>query len=328
MTPRHDEPRIIIAGASSLLGAELRSLFESGRFATADFRLVDEESLAGTLTEAGGEAAVIQTAEEGAFSGAQFVFFAGSAEFTRRQAESALQSGARVIDLSGAMINRPDAHPYLPGLSASAPAPPAGPLWIPSAAATMAVMLALALRNLELRRISATCLLPVSEAGRAGIEELETQTTQLLSFQNAGKAIFDAQVAFSVLDRFGEASKVSLGAVRKRVREEVRACLAGHKLAAAIQVLHAPLFYGTTLSACAEISPKADVSAILHACQAAGFQVAEGGPSNISVAGESFAQMARPEPDPAEPGAWWFWCAADNVRLPAAQSVQFAEGLA
>ena len=49
--------RIVIAGAASLLGAELKSLLEESKFAGWDFRLVDEEIAAGTLTEAGGEPA-------------------------------------------------------------------------------------------------------------------------------------------------------------------------------------------------------------------------------------------------------------------------------
>ena len=59
--------RIVIAGASSLLGAELKSLLEESRFAASEFRLVDEETAAGMLTEAGGEPAVIQPVEESSF---------------------------------------------------------------------------------------------------------------------------------------------------------------------------------------------------------------------------------------------------------------------
>src|SRR3989442_15495712 len=76
--------RMVIAGASSLLGAELKSLLEESRFAGWEFRLVDEEILAGTLTEAGGETAVIKPGEGGRFEKARFVVFAGSPEFTRR----------------------------------------------------------------------------------------------------------------------------------------------------------------------------------------------------------------------------------------------------
>ena len=63
-----DSHRIVIAGASSLLGAELKSLLEESRFASWDFRLVDEVAAVGTLTEAGGEPAVILPVEEGSSS--------------------------------------------------------------------------------------------------------------------------------------------------------------------------------------------------------------------------------------------------------------------
>src|SRR5258706_16321561 len=107
-TPR-DSQRIVIAGASSLLGAELKSLLEESRFAGWDLSLVDEETAAGTLTEAGGEPAVIQPVEEGTFSRAKLIFFAGSAAFTERNLP-ARDSGAIVIDLSGAALKIDDAR--------------------------------------------------------------------------------------------------------------------------------------------------------------------------------------------------------------------------
>jgi len=37
--------------------------------------------------------------------------------------------------------------------------------------------------------------------------------------------------------------------------------------------------------------------------------------------------LALPESDPAQPGTWWFWGAADNIRLPAATAIKLAEKL-
>src|SRR5215475_3735299 len=112
MTSR-DSKRLVIAGASSLLGIELKSLLEESLLADWDFRLVDEESASGTLTEAGGEAAVIQPVEQDSFDKARFVFFAGSQGFTRANLESASRSGATVIDLSGAVAGNSAATPWL-----------------------------------------------------------------------------------------------------------------------------------------------------------------------------------------------------------------------
>src|SRR4030081_721796 len=112
---RHSN-RIVIAGASSLLGAELRTVLSESRFAGADFSLVDEPIVAGTLTEAGGEPAVIQPVEEGSFNGAQLIFFTGSSEFTKRKLSAALNTGAKIIDLSGAAVEREDAVAWFPKL--------------------------------------------------------------------------------------------------------------------------------------------------------------------------------------------------------------------
>src|SRR5271167_1151437 len=100
-----DSNRIVIAGASSLLGAELKSLLEESKFAGWDLRLVDEEVAAGTLTEARGEPAVIQKVEEGSFEKARIIFFTGSSDFTLANFEMASRSGTVIIDLSGYSVS-------------------------------------------------------------------------------------------------------------------------------------------------------------------------------------------------------------------------------
>ena len=326
----HDSRRIVIAGASSLLGVELKSLLEESRLATWDFRLVDEKIAAGLLTEAAGEAVVIQPVDEDALAKAALVFFAGSEKFTAANLDFAKRSGTAIIDLTGALAG--GATPWLGQNSAAqkAVSSDSGRLFfVPSAAAEAIAKLALALSSHRVRHLTAVAFQPVSEAGKPGIEELEAQTSQLLSFQSLGKQLFDAQVAFNLLDRFGPESMHRLSDFTSRVRKEVRACLAGGAGMPAIQVLHAPVFYGTAFTACAEFSGEVTREAVLAACRTAGCLVTpeDAAPSNISVAGESFLHLAPPQRDFASPGSWWFWGAADNIRLPAWSAVQLAEKL-
>ena len=326
--------RIVIAGASSLLGAELKSLLEESRFAGREFRLVDEEILAGTLTEAGGEPAVIQPVEEGSFEKARLVFFAGSSEFTRRNLKAASGSGAVVIDLSGGIAGEAKTVAWFPKLDTLLEREfkkDAAAYAIPSAAATAAATLALALSKNGMRRVAIVFFQPVSEAGRAGVEELESQTGQLLSFQGVGRPVFDTQVAFNMVDRFGPASAQKLEAIRERVRMETKASIGKKAAMPAIQIVHAPVFYGTAFSAWAELEPGADDAKIAQACSDAGFMLSaegDGPPSNVGATGEKSIVLAKPEADPSQPGGWWFWGAADNIRLPAANAVKLAEMLA
>jgi aspartate-semialdehyde dehydrogenase len=325
--------RIVIAGASSLLGAELKSLLEESKFAAWDFRLVDEAIAAGTLTEAGGEPAVILPVEEGSFDKARFVFFAGSPGFVERNFKAALAAGAVVIDFSGKAWTKDLAvNPWFTKLDEFRETkftPAAEHFWIPSAAAVAAVLLSLGLKQLGLKKMSITFLRPVSEAGRAGIEELESQTGQLLSLQSVGQPVFDTQVAFALSDRYGEESRENLSACESRLREEVLECTSGFGIQPAIRVLHAPVFYGYTFSANAELDPSARLEQVSAACAAAGFMLAEKGAivANLTAAGENAIQLAQPEADPSQPGNWWFWGAADNIRLPAWNAVKLAEKL-
>ena len=328
-----DSLRIVIAGASSLLGAELKSLLEQSRFAASDFRLLDEELAAGTLTAAGGEPAVIRPVEEDSFDRARFVFFAGSPEFTRANFALAQRNGAAIIDLSGYAVSLSQSVPWFRGLEslrgqASADKPRL--VTIPSAAAEMLIRLRFALSELGLNSMSATILQPVSAWGKLAIEELETQTTHLLALQTPGKQLFDAQVAFNTLHRFGPSSRFDLGAALANLRDEVRSSLGGNGIVPAIQLLHVPAFYGTTLSVCAELDTSVDVARIQSAYKAGGLSMVQPpeSPSNVSVAEESTVVLAPASPDPARPGSWWFWGAADNIRLPAWNAVKLAEKLA
>jgi aspartate-semialdehyde dehydrogenase len=335
MSLERESTRIVIAGASSLLGAELKSLLEQGRFAIADFRLFDEELAAGTLTEAGGEPVVIQPVEQDSFNRARFVFFTGSPAFTKANLDLALRSGALVIDLSGHSASIADAMPWFRGFDSlhgqlSAADTQSKLVSIPSAAAEAIVRMAFGLADLRLRALTVTVLQSVSVWGRFAIEELEQQTSHLLSFQPTGTDLFDAQVAFNTMVQFGEKSRFDLRATAATLRAEVSSCLRGSAVVPAIQLVHVPAFYGITFSICAELDPTADVNAVEAAIKAAGFSAKseDDPPNNISAAEETSVGLAKPARDEAVPGIWWFWGAADNIRLRAWNAVKLVETLA
>jgi len=337
MAAGRNSQRIVIAGASSLLGGELKTLLEESRFADWDLRLVDEENAAGTLTEAGGEAAVIQRVDEDTFKGARYVFLTGSTPFGRLCARPARNAGATLIDFTRATISDPDATPWFPkieALTGKTVVKQAKTFYVFSAGGAAAASLALVLRPFALRRMVAVMFRPVSESGREGIEELETQTSQLLSFQGVGSVVFGTQAAFNLLSRFTSKSRVDLQSEGLQIRAEVSAAIADANEDAKISLnlVHAPVFYGMTFSACADLGEDADANKLSHALQEAGWSVAAdgetgAGPSNVSAAGESQLLFGEPRADLSRTGAWWFWAAADNLRMPAASGIKLAERL-
>jgi aspartate-semialdehyde dehydrogenase len=335
MAVDRNSQRLVIAGASSLLGGELKTLLGESRFAGWDLRLVDEENIAGTLTEAGGEAAVIQRMEEDTFRGARYAFLAGSTAFGKLCLGLAREAGATIIDFTHATLSDPDATPWFPKietLAGKSVKRNAKTFSVFSAGAMAAASLALVLRKFGLQRLVAVMFRPVSDTGRNGIEELETQTSQLLSFQSIGSQVFGTQTAFNLLPRFGAGSKEDLQREGLEIRAEVSAAVGdvNEDAKISLNLVHAPVFYGLTFSACADLGEGVDSAKLIAACREAGWVVtgdAEAGPSNVSVAGESQLFMSEPRADLSRAGAWWFWGATDNLRLPAASGIKLADWL-
>jgi aspartate-semialdehyde dehydrogenase len=278
---------------------------------------------------------VIQRVEEDTFRGAKYAFLAGSTTFGKICLGPAREAGATIIDFTHATLLDPDATPWFPkieALTGKSIARNAKTFSVFSAGGTAAANLALVLQKFELQRLVAVIFRPVSETGRNGIEELETQTSQLLSFQSIGSEVFGTQSAFNLLPRFGEDSKEDLPGEGLEIRAEVAAAVGdvNEDRKISLNLIHAPVFYGMTFSACADLGEGTDAAKLIVACKEAGWAIAEdtdAGPSNVSVAGESQLFMSEPRADLSRAGAWWFWGAADNLRMPAASGIKLADWL-
>jgi len=335
MAADRNSKNIVIAGASSLLGNELKSLLEESRFASWDLHLVDEDVAVGTLTEAGGEPAMIQKVDEDTFRGAHFVFLTGSKAFSKRCLAPAQEAGATVGDFSGATLSVPDATPWFPKIQALTGKTIVKNLRLFSVFSTgsMAIAsLALALKQFGIQRLVGVIYWPVSEAGREGIEELETQTSQLLSFQPIGHRVFGTQTAFNLLPSYGPESRQTLQDRLLITRAEVSAAIGDpaedEKLS--LNIIHVPVFYGTTFNVCVDLTSDVSAQTLNEACKEAGFSIVSAGepaPSNVSVAGETSLYLREPTPDTNHPKSWWFLGAGDNLRVPAYSAIKLAEWL-
>jgi aspartate-semialdehyde dehydrogenase len=331
--------RVAIVGASSLLGKELKQVLEDRNFPASDMVLLDESAMAGTLTEAGGEATFIRALEEESFEGSEFVFFAGTAGDAERNWRAAQKSGAIVIDLTGALAASvspapsviPSLAPVLPSQGPAAGSGSArGTYSSPSAPVIIACTLALSLEALKMRSSCVVLFSPVSERGQAGMEELESQTASLLSFREIAKPVFDAQVAFNLLARYGEKSKPSLLDVRRAIARDAASYLAGRAPTPAIQLVQAPVFYAYAFAAYAEMAAQVGSEQLEAEFTKLGVKIGAMGdipPNNVSVAGESEIHIARIERDPNVADGVWIWGAADNLRLAATNAARIAEEL-
>ena len=326
--------KIAIAGASTLLGRELKDAISESPLAAASFVLLDDDKAQGQLDQVGDEVTFIQTIGPDAFDHVDFTFLCGSEDLTRKHWSQALRSGSTVLDLSCALDQEAGVLVRAPWLGSEAAAADLfTPAVVPAhpAAVTLGLLLERVQQVAPVRLAAATVLLPASELGRGAMDELHQQTVNLLSFQSLPRAIYDAQAAYNLLGSLGESATVALSNVEARIRRHYEALSAGRWPKLALQLVQAPVFHGLTFSLLAELERPVELTALEEALSGEHVDLVledTDSPSNLAATGQNDVLVRmRPEKtsrNPNETSRVWLWAASDNLRLNAQNAVECA----
>lgn len=327
--------RAAIVGAASLKGKEVAELLNERNFPAADVRLLDDDESLGQLEAMGDEISFIQRVRAEQFEHVDFTFFASDQESTRRSWKDARDAGSAIIDLSAMLEEQPGATvrslwverergQVAPPELQPGPCVTAHPLSI-----TLALLILRARKAGAIRRAVATVFEPASEHGQRGMDELHQQTVNLLSFQPLPKDVFDAQVAFNLLSRYGPKSQPPLDSIEARVLRHYRKVAGADTPQPAVLMLQAPIFHGHALALFLEMETAVDMSALAQAMTGDHVLISsasEDSPSNVSSAGQGDVQLAL-KADPVQPNGVWLWAAVDNLRISALTAVECAESM-
>jgi len=181
----------------------------------------------------------------------------------------------------------------------------------------------------KLSRAIATVFEPASERGKRGMDELHEQTVNLLSFQQLPKTVFDSQVAFNLIDRYGMNAVPSLDTIGKRVQSDFLTIVHGKAAVPSLMLLQAPIFHGHAFSLYIELEHPAKVEELTTALSGEHVEVSPGGedsPSNVNAAGQERVQVIVRK-DSERDNGFWIWAASDNLRVAAVAAVECAESL-
>ena len=327
--------RAAIVGAASLKGKEVAELLNERNFPAADIRLLDDDESLGQLEAMGDEISFIQRVRAEQFEHVDFAFFASDQESTRRSWKDARDAGSAIIDLSSVLEDQPGATVRSLWIERERGeiAPPdlqPGPC---ITAHPIAIILALLLLRAKkagtIKRAVATVFEPASEHGQRGMDELHQQTVNLLSFQPLPKDVFDAQVAFNLVARYGQKSQPTLDSVEGRVLRHYRKIAGASALDPSLMVLQAPIFHGHAAAILLEMESRPDLPALSQALSGDHITIPdaeEEAPSNVSSAGQGDIQLML-KPDAVQPNAVWLWATADNLRIAAITAVECAESM-
>jgi aspartate-semialdehyde dehydrogenase len=323
---------IALVGGESLLGREIRDVVATTDFPAQVSLIASTDAEAGLLTEFEGEPAILGSLDADALRDAKLALLAGSPESTRTVLK--LDIGTPLIDLTYAAEEDPRARLRAPMVEPADFSAPAGAVHV--IAHPAAIAMALILNRLHplfpARRSVVHIFEPASERGRPGVDEMQQQTVGLLSFKGQPKAIYDAQVTFNLLARFGEEAPEALEDVELRIERHLATLLSASSRAPipSLRLIQAPVFHGHSFSLWVEFEQNPGVAEIERALsgEEIDVRVSDQEPPNVvAAAGQDGIAAGAVTMDRNHTQACWIWAAADNLRLMASNAAMVARQL-
>jgi aspartate-semialdehyde dehydrogenase len=323
--------RIAIVGAASLKGKEVAEVLRDRNFPAIDVRLLDDDESLGRLEALGDEMSFIQSVRSEQFEHVDFTFFASDPHCTSQNWKLARDLGNTIVDLSYTLEDEAQAtirSPWIERQFGRPVTPELQPGPVVAAHPAASVLALLASRAGDIERMIATVYEPASERGQKGMDELHEQTVNLLSFQELPKNIYDIQIAFNMVARYGPRAAGALQDVSGRIRKHYRK-IAPDLIEPSVFVVQAPIFHGYAFAVYFETGspvPIPEFAQRLAGEHVVVTQGSEDSPTNVNGAGQGDILVSLARDSVCENGIWG-WAAADNLRISALTAIECAESM-
>ena len=312
---------VCIVGGESLLGRELRDQLTESKF-RAKVKLIgaDEEG-AKVLSIQDGEPVVITELDADVLESSQVLFLAGSPLSSRKALDLVLEATSKpfIVDLTGSLEDQPNARLRAPVLESEGFAVPAESIHVIAhpAATVLAQIFRRIHRHHSIHHSVVQIFEPASERGYIGLTELQKQTASLLAFKTLPKEVFDAQLSFNMLPRYGSDAPVQLEDIEHRIDRHLATFSHGTPVPS-VRLSQAPVFHGYSFSIWTEFENNPGSVAISETLASAQIEVRGAHlepPTNVGSVGQSGITVGLIETDRNHAKAIWMWAVADNFRI-------------
>ena len=296
--------------------------------------LASSRSAGGTVTFRG-EAVPVQVLTKDSFAGVDIALFSAGADISREFAPIAAKAGAVVIDNSAAWRMEPDVPLVVPEVNAHDIANHKGIIANPNCST---IQMVVALKPLHdrarIRRIVVTTFQSVSGTGKEAMDELMTETQDLLSFKEATPKVYPYQIAFNCLPQIDDFLPSGYTKEEMKMLNETRKIMGDRTIQVTATTVRVPVYVGHSEAVNIETEQKLtanEARAILS--EAPGVLVFDDPahkvyPMPLDVAGKDEVYVGRVREDESIANGLNLWVVADNLRKGAAlNAVQIAECL-
>lgn len=327
---------IAILGATGLVGETLLSILEERKFPVGKLFPLASARSAGQSVTFNNKSHLVQDASAFDFSQVEIALFSAGAKVSAQYAPIAAEAGCIVIDNTSQFRYEPDVPLIVPEINPHRLMDYRERNIIANPNCST-IQMVVALKPLYdavgIERINVATYQAVSGSGRKGINELATQTGELLNGRPAEPNVYSQQIAFNVLPHCDEFQDNGYTKEEMKMVWETRKILEDESILINPTTVRVPVFYGHSEALHIETRNKIsadDARELLR--QAPGIIVIDE-PAKCSyptpfneAAGQDAVFVGRIREDISHPLGLNLWVVADNVRKGAAlNAVQIAE---
>jgi len=344
------KPVVAVVGASGAVGQEMLAVLEQRRFPLAELRLFGSARSAGSIVRCLGREFTIAELGERSLDGVDLALFSAGASVSRRFAPAAAAAGVVVVDNSSAFRMDPGVPLIVPEVNGDrlpALAPGRGAILpVANCSAIILVMGLTALRRaFGLRRIVVATYQAASGAGAQAMEELLTQTADVLAGRAPSPRIFHEPYAFNLFSHNAPVDPdTGLNGEEAKLIAEARRMWDDPSLGISATCVRVPVMRAHTQAVNVTLARPATLAQV-HAAYA-GFpgvrivddRAANGFPTPLKASGQDDTLVGRLREDPSQLPPGWrpgeptvgydLLIAGDQLRKGAAlTAVQIAEAV-
>ena len=338
MFKKKQEYAVAVIGATGAVGKETLEILEERKFPLTSLRLFASKRSAGeVLTCQGKEWKVEELTPDVSFASVDIAFISATDNISREYGQRLGAAGVVVIDDSGVFRMEVDVPLVVPEVNAHAlRMMPRAIVSIPNCTTTPLVM---ALKPLQeavgVKRVVVTTFQSVSGTGAAAMDELITQTKDLLAFRDAKAEVYPYQIAFNLLPHIGSFNNEGDCSEEVKIAKETRKILESPTLRVTATTVRVPVLRGHSEAINVELERPLKPNEARAVLAAMPGVIVYDDPSKklypmpLDATGKDEVYIGRIREDESITNGLNLWVVSDNLRKGAAlNAVQIAEHLA
>lgn len=329
---------VAVVGATGAVGETMLSILEERKFPVGTIYPLASSRSAGSYIQFNGKNVQVQNLDDFDFSKVQIGLFSAGGSISEIYAPKAAAAGCVVIDNTSHFRYDEDIPLVVPEVNPGAIAQYTnrGIIANPNCSTIqMLVALKPIYDAVGIERINVCTYQAVSGTGKEAIEELATQTANLLNAKPVDAEVYPKQIAFNVLPQIDVFLENGYTKEEMKMVWETNKIFADDKILVNPTTVRVPVFYGHSEAVHIETGEKISVEQVRELMtNAPGVtlideRVPGGYPTAVTEsAGKDDVFVGRIREDISHPRGIDLWVVADNVRKGAAlNSVQIAEEL-